>query len=345
MEKEMKSYTLNKVNFLSSLLLSATLALSVTAGSFDNEPKQEPAKRQRLIDQKGGKLEKLLRQKREPRRPLVNRARRTKSVTLSSGVTLPYVEQGDPAGVPVLLLHGYTDSWRSFELVLPHLPASMHAFALTQRGHGEATRPVASYHPREFAADVAAFMDALKLKSAVIAGHSMGSYIAHRFALDYPERTRGLVLLGSFTKLRGNPGVQEMWDTVVSKLKDPVDPRFVRDFQRSTLNKPVPPAYFDTVVRESLKVPARVWRAALAALMEADFSSELGRIKAPTLILWGDRETYFLRPDQEALVAAIPGARLVVYPGAGHALHWEEPERFAADLTGFVEKLVEKPAE
>jgi pimeloyl-ACP methyl ester carboxylesterase len=61
-----------------------------------------------------------------------------KSVELPNGVRLPYVEQGDPSGVPVLLLHGITDSWYSFEPVLPHLPESIHAFALTQRGHGDA---------------------------------------------------------------------------------------------------------------------------------------------------------------------------------------------------------------
>ena len=70
------------------------------------------------------------------------------TVTLPNLGTLPYVAQGDPSGVPVLLLHGTTDSWRSFEAVLPHLPTSMHAIALTQRGHGDATRPVTGYAPR-----------------------------------------------------------------------------------------------------------------------------------------------------------------------------------------------------
>ena len=55
--------------------------------------------------------------------------------------SIPYIELGDSGGVPVLFLHGLTDSWLSFEGVLPHLPGSMHAFALSQRGHGDATRP------------------------------------------------------------------------------------------------------------------------------------------------------------------------------------------------------------
>ena len=261
------------------------------------------------------------------------------SVTLPNQVTLPYVEQGDPTGVPVLLLHGITDSWRSFEGVLPHLPTSLHAFALSQRGHGDATRPATGYYPQDFAADLAAFMDTLKLGPAVVVGHSMGSYIAQRFALDYPDRTLGLVLMGSCTTVRGNPVVMELWDSVVSTLTDPIDPGFVREFQQSTLAQPVPQTLLDTVVQESLKVPARVWKAALAALLDTDFSGELSKITAPTLIVWGDQDAFFLRREQEALAAAIAGAQLVVYPGAGHGFHWEEPARFAADLVAFTAHL------
>jgi non-heme chloroperoxidase len=99
-------------------------------------------------------------------------------------VKLPYVEQGDRSGVPVLFLHGFTDSWRSFGGLLPHLPPSIHAVALTQRGHGDAERPVEGYPPKDFAADLATFMDAHELGPAVIAGHSMGSTVAQRFAID-----------------------------------------------------------------------------------------------------------------------------------------------------------------
>jgi non-heme chloroperoxidase len=260
------------------------------------------------------------------------------TVTLPNQVTLPYVEQGDPTGVPVLLLHGYTDSWRSFEGVLPHLPAALHVFALSQRGHGDAARPVAGYYPQDFAADLVGFMDTLRLGPAVVVGHSMGSHIAQRFALDYPARTLGLVLMASFTTMRGNPAVLELWETV-AQLTEPVDAGFVREFQRSTLAQPVPPTLLDTVVQESLKVPARVWRAALDAFLEADFAGELYNITAPTLIVWGDQDAFLPRREQETLAALIPGAQLVVYPGAGHGFHWEEPARFAADLVAFTDHL------
>ncbi len=262
-----------------------------------------------------------------------------KSVELPYRVKLPYVEQGDPSGIPVVFLHGYTDSWYSFEPVLPHLPESIHAFALTQRGHGDADRPAAGYRFHDFAADVAAFMDALDIGTAVVAGTSMGSSVAQRFALDYPERTLGLVLMGSFVTYRTNPGVVELGEEVRA-LEDPVPPEFVREFQESTLAQPVPPAFLETIVQESLKVPARVWRAAAEGFLEDDFSGELGRIEAPTLIVWGDQDVFAPRSDQETLAAAIAGSQLVVYSGAGHAFHWEEPGRFAADLVAFTENVV-----
>jgi pimeloyl-ACP methyl ester carboxylesterase len=151
----------------------------------------------------------------------------------------------------------------------------------------------------------------------------------------------GLVLAGSFfAGWRGSPSAVELWDSVVSTLTDPIDPAFVREFQESTLARPVPPAFLDTVVRESLKVPARVWRAVFENFLKADFSAQLGEIKMPTLIVWGDRDAICPRSEQEALAAAIAGARLVVYSDTGHALHWEEPERFAADLVAFAEHVV-----
>jgi non-heme chloroperoxidase len=261
------------------------------------------------------------------------------TIKLPNGVALPYVEQGEPSGVPLLLLHGVTDSWHSFEPVLPHLPASIHAFALTQRGHGDADRPTAGYRTRDFAEDVAAFADALGLAQAVIVGHSMGSTNAQRFAIDHPERTLGLVLAGSFATYRDNPVVMAFWESAVSGLTDPIDRDFVHQFQESTLARPVPEAFLDTIVRESLKVPARVWRAAFEGFLEDDCTGELVKIKAPTLILWGARDALCSRRDQDALLAAIAGSRLVVYENAGHGLHWEEPERFAADLAAFVQTL------
>jgi non-heme chloroperoxidase len=262
-----------------------------------------------------------------------------RSVTLPSGIQLPFVEQGDSTGVPVVLLHGLTDSWRSFEPVLPYLPPSIHAFALTQRGHGDADRPTAGYHPRDFAADVAAFLDSQGLGSVVVAGHSMGSTVALRFALDYPERTRGLVPMGTFVRSRTNPVMTEFWKTVISGLEDPVDRSVAQEFQESTLAHPISPAFLETAIAESLKVPARVWRDAFAGLLEDEHVARLGDIEAPTLLVWGNKDAFVPESDQDILLATIASSRLEIYRNTGHAVHWEEPERFAADLVAFGERL------
>jgi len=262
-----------------------------------------------------------------------------KTVTLSTGVTLPFVEQGDPAALPVVMLHGLTDSWHSFELALPYLPRSIRVLAPTQRGHGDADRPPTGYRTRDFATDVAAFLDALDLESAVIVGHSLGSTNALRFAIDHPHRVRGLVLLGAFAAYRGNPVVAEFWNSSVSTLTDPIDPAFARAFQEGTLAQRVPREVVDLAVRESLKVPARVWRDALAGCLEDDFAGEVATIRTPTLAVWGARDALVPRADQDHFLARIAGSHLIVYRDAGHAPHWEEPARFAADLSAFVATL------
>jgi pimeloyl-ACP methyl ester carboxylesterase len=260
------------------------------------------------------------------------------SVVLPGGLRLDYVEQGDRTGVPVVLLHGVTDSWRSFEPVLPHLPASMHALAVSQRGHGDSDRPAGGYAPLHFAEDLATFLDALDLGPAIIVGHSMSSSIAQRFALEHPAHTLGLVLVASMRAWRSTPAVVDFWRTTVASLRDPIDPALARDFQLSTLAAPVAPAFLDTVVQESLKVPARVWRGVFSAFIGDDFSAELDAITAPALIVWGDRDAFCPGEDQVALATAIADSTLRVYAGTGHALHWEQPARFAADLVAWVEQ-------
>ena len=258
-----------------------------------------------------------------------------RSATLRSGVRLPVAESGDASGIPVVLLHGITDSWCSFDGVMRHLPHGIRALVPTLRGHGDADRPGSGYRPTDFAADLRDLLDTLGIPRAVVVGHSMGATVAQRFAIEHPARLRGLVLIGAFAAPRGNREVRALWDDHVATLADPVDPDFVRGFQEGTVARPVPGELLDRAVAESLKVPARVWRAALAGMIEDDTAAELRRITAPTLLLWGERDEFVPRADQDALLAAIRGARLVVHAGAGHAPHWEDPARVAREIAAF----------
>ena len=261
-----------------------------------------------------------------------------RSIHLAHGVRLHYAEQGDPGGIPVVLLHGITDSWRSFESVMAHLPGSLHVFALSQRGHGESDRP-GRYRTRDFAGDAAALIEALGLGPALVVGHSMGSVNAMRLAIDRPELLRGLMTAGTFAGFRDKPELVEFNRSAIEPLRDPIAPGFAAEWQQSTLARPVPPAFFDTVVRECLQAPAAVWRDAFAALFDDDFAAEIDRIAVPTRVVWGDRDAMCPPGDQDRVVRAIAGSRLLVYEGAGHALHWEEPARFARDLASFANTL------
>lgn len=262
-----------------------------------------------------------------------------KRITTKSGLTFPYIEQGEATGTPIIFLHGVTDSHRSWELVFPHLDPSIRAIAVTQRGHGDASKPDAGYSSEHLAADVAEVMDALAIPSAVIAGHSMGSYAAQRFAVEYPERTAGLVLIGSFASCADNEGVKQFVAEAVDQLSDPIPQEFAVEFQQSTTHLPVGKEFFDQAVAESLKAPARVWKAACNSMIDTDHRSLLGKIEATTLLIWGDQDAYFSIEEQQGLLKGIEGSRLSVYEGVGHAPNWEEPERTAKDIQDFVESL------
>ena len=255
---------------------------------------------------------------------------------LSTGVRLHYAERSDPTAEAIVFLHGYSDSWFSFSRVLPLLSPKYHAISLTQRGHGDSDKPECCYTPQDFAADVDAFMDALGIEEATVVGASTGALFAQRLALDYPRRVSRLVLIGAQT-----PANEDIAGLVeeVRALEDPVPPEFVRGFQESTIYQPVPEEFLDTVVSESLKLPARVWIDYLEqAVLSIDHDYVLGmrKIEAPTLMLWGEQDPLFPREEQERLAAAIPHAALKVYPDTGHAVHWDRPEWVVRDLEEFM---------
>lgn len=261
-----------------------------------------------------------------------------KTIALPGRVKLQYVEQGNANGIPVILLHGITDSWHSYESVLQYLPANIHAYAISQRGHGDSERPAEGYLPKDFADDVAAFMQQKKIGSAVIVGHSMGGFVAQQFAVLYPKLARGLVIISSDAAFTDNPGMPEFHQQVM-QLSGAMDKKFMDEFQRATLAKPIDPAYFETLVAEGMKVPVRIFQAALTGLMGADLTSDLRNLDVPTLILWGDQDGFCLRKDQQEMLNSIKSSKLIVYEGVGHALHWEQPARFAKELVGFVGKV------
>ena len=269
-----------------------------------------------------------------PQAEISKNALPVQQIALRTGVTLEYVEQGDAKGTVVVLLHGFSDSWHSYETVLPHLPSELHVFAISQRGHGNSSKQANSYLPHDFAADVAAFLQVKNVKEAVIVGHSMGSTIAQCFAVNYPAMTKALVLAGSFADY-SSPAVTE-FKMVVHGLSDPVDSTFIAEFQKSTILKPTPGLSLDSIIAESRKLPAKVWKGVAAGWKVSDFRKQLAAFGKPSLIIWGNKDLFCPFKDQDELHGLLKASQLVIYEDVGHALHWEEPERFAKDLQHFI---------
>jgi len=263
-------------------------------------------------------------------------AQKVKCVELANQVEIPYVEQGDPNGLTLILLHGLADSWHVFELMLPYIPKSIRTIALSQRGHGDASRPESGYRTGDFVADLLLFMDELRIEKAIVLGASSGGFAARSFAAENPERTLGLVLLGSPSTLKYNSFALGMWESTISRMEDPVEAEFVRGFASSITSQPVPKAFMEIMVKENLKVPARVWKETYKGIIEEDFPGELNKIKAPALIIWGEEDSILPRRDQEALAGAITNSKLVVCPGAGHMLYCEKPDIAAAEIVDFI---------
>jgi pimeloyl-ACP methyl ester carboxylesterase len=200
------------------------------------------------------------------------------------GLNLHYASQGPETGPAIVMLHGYSDSWFSFSRVLPLVPDHLRVIVPDQRGHGESPRPRSGYTIDDLAADVVQLMDALRVPSAVVVGHSMGSFVARRVAEMAPTRVTGLMLMGSAPK--GANTVLTELKAAVHRLTDPVDPDFVREFQESTVNQPVPAEFMASVIANSQAMPARVWKALIDGLVAF---APTGTPRCPTLVIGRSR--------------------------------------------------------
>lgn len=251
-------------------------------------------------------------------------------IRLASGLVLHCVEQGPPDGTPVLLLHGYTDSWFSYSRVLPLLPRQVRAIVPDHRGHGESDSPAGSWSMADFARDLVELLDAMEVERVTVAGHSMGGLIALHLAIAAPQRVSGLIIVSSGISVR-YPAAFDL-ATQVARLTEPIDLGFVRDFQRSTIHQPVPSEFFTRVVMDSGRVPVHVWQSVMHAMLQEDYSERAALVRCPVRVLWGDRDAVFPRESQDALLRAMPHAEFAILPEVGHALHWEAPTALVAAI-------------
>lgn len=256
-------------------------------------------------------------------------------MSLPNGIVLDYFDHGPRDGKPVILLHGWTDSWRIWEQALPYFSPELRIICPTHRGFGDSSKPADGYSMKDFVDDCVAFANVLGLERFALGGHSMGGFISHQFAIENPHRITHLVLIGTGTTGYGKPAFHE--EAIgTENFPDPLTEDFVRRAQTDGMRLAPPKACLDTVIFESLKAPKSVWVASWEGMQKEDHVNLLSKIDIPTLIMCGDDDIYFPIQEQYELRDAIPRSRLKLYDKVGHGLQWEAPEIFARDLSAFV---------
>jgi pimeloyl-ACP methyl ester carboxylesterase len=239
-------------------------------------------------------------------------------------------------GLPLLLLPAYADSWWSWSRVLPPLADRRTTIAVDTRGHGDSDRPECCYAMDDVVADLVGLLDVLEIDRAVVVGHSGSCFAARGLAIAHPERVAGLGLISSPVALD-----RELLGSFVETIKglaDPVAETFIRDFQAGAAPVALPTDFLDGLVAESRKLPARVWRDALAGLLAYRDEALLDEIRAPTTLMWGDRDEIVSRADQERLRTAIGDAELIVMAETGLSPHWERPDEVIPMLFELVDR-------
>ena len=257
------------------------------------------------------------------------------NLKLHTGITVPCLVQGESGAPPILLLHAWAESRRSFDRLVPRL-ADFRVYAPDLRGQGDSDKPQDGYSLAEQAGDAAAILDALGVPTTPVVGSSSGGYVAQQLAVEHPDRVRALVLVGAPLTLQGRPPFAD----AVDSIRDPISEDWVRGFLSSfRLIQEVPPWFLEDRVRDGVKMPAHAWQLSLHGLYSAEPPTESGTIGVPTLILWGAHDGLLPRTDQDTLAARIEGAQLKIYSEAAHLVLWECPEQVAADTREFLASL------
>jgi pimeloyl-ACP methyl ester carboxylesterase len=256
------------------------------------------------------------------------------SVALENGQSIAYVDTGPREGTPVVLIHGYTDSARDWLTLVPYLDRTFRLIIVDLRGQGASAKPECCYSRFDFAYDIELLLRRLHLQRADIVGHSLGSIVAQTFAEIWPEHIRRLVLVSSTGTSFGNPA----WLAEVDRLQDPIDPnsQFMRDWWTESV-KINPESFSSRQRQDAAAIPAKVWRAiADQSLAGINLAPMLGRIHAPTLLIWGETDSLVSEAARQALIKGIPGSRVKVFHALGHDLFWQDPAGVAALLSEFL---------
>lgn len=269
---------------------------------------------------------------------------------LASGLRVALLEAGAAPGRPLLLAHGFTGAKEDFGDHLEDLAArGWHCVAPDLRGHGGSDQPAGrqSYGLRIFAGDILALADRLGWERFTLLGHSMGGMAAQQVALDAGHRLEGLVLMNtSHGPPDGiDPALVELGKSMVATGGMALLVEASRG-HRGALGTPAHerllasrPGYREFGEAKSLACSSEMWMAMVDELLhQPDRLDALAGLSVPTLVLVGGHDASFLAHSRR-MAAAIPGAKLVVLPDAGHSPQFESPRAWLEAVVSFLAAL------
>jgi pimeloyl-ACP methyl ester carboxylesterase len=232
---------------------------------------------------------------------------------------------------PVVLIHGAGGTHLSWPPQIRRL-AGEKIYALDLPGHGK-SGGAGRQSIDEYADDVIAFMKELKIRAAVIVGHSMGSAVALTLALKYPKQVLGLGLLGSGSKLRVAPILLETVGNP-NTFESAVDMVNENCFSSET-----PQNLMGLAKRTMLEIRPPVLLGDLLACNEFNVTSQLEKINVPTLIICGVEDRMMPLKFSESLRDGIANSQLQVLDHAAHMVMLEQPDAVADLLKQFIDSI------
>lgn len=261
--------------------------------------------------------------------------------TTINGIRLAYHQRGRGHGTALLLIHGFPLDHRLWRAQLRGLAAELRVLAPDLRGHGQSELTPGPLTMEQHADDLATLLDRLDIPRVIVAGLSMGGYVAFAFWRRYRERVQGLALLDTRAE-PDSPAARANRDAAAARVRlagagsiaDEMLPKLLAP--ASLANPKLAGAARAMMIRQ----PVAGIVGALAGLRDREDSRPtLPTITVPTLVLVGEADILTPPADAEAMAAAIPTARLVKIPGAGHLTPLENPRVVNAALRGFVREV------
>lgn len=240
----------------------------------------------------------------------------------------------------VLLIHGVAESSRAWYGWVPHLARDFRVLRPDLRGFGRSTVPPPGYawSPQSFAADLAAFLDALGLEAVHVVGAKLGGTIAMQFAADYPERTRSLAVVSSPVRARNTGGRADL-GSFPDRVRAVGVRGWAEETQRARLGTGVSDAQLAWWTEFMAAADPQVCIEVTGMAGELDISGSLPSIRARTLIVTTEDSALAAVKTVREWQQLIPNSALLVLPGDSYHIAAAEPDECARKVTAFIHSL------